>query len=222
MSLILGIDPGSRLTGFGFLNAKGKSLPTYVHSGVVRTQASDLPGRLGEIFTQLNQLIQTYRPDEVAIEQVFLAHNAASALKLGQARGAAIVAAVQYGTPIFEYSAKQIKLAAVGYGAADKKQMQLMMRHHLQLQHMPQSDEADALGVAWCHSQARSSPLNTKDENTSAASTALNASWRSRGRRGQALKQWAQQRASTKSTTRATKSAPKPSAKQTDFKEHNE
>ena len=71
MSLILGIDPGSRLTGFGFLNAKGKSLPTYVHSGVVRTQASDLPGRLGEIFTQLNQLIQTYRPDEVAIEQVF-------------------------------------------------------------------------------------------------------------------------------------------------------
>lgn len=222
MSLILGIDPGSRLTGFGLLDTKSKVQPTYVLSGVVRTKAPDLAGRLGEIFTQLNQVIQTYQPAEVAIEQVFLAHNAASALKLGQARGAAMVAAVQYGIPLFEYSAKQIKLAVVGYGAADKKQMQLMMRHHLQLQHMPQSDEADALGVAWCHSQARSSPLNPMNNDGEGAGQALTASWRSRGRRGHALKQWAQRQADGAVSKAGAGSKGVSRGKAKDVKEHNE
>lgn len=202
MPLILGIDPGSRFTGFGLLNAEPKKPPHYVYSGVVRTQSSGLPERLGEIFSQLNEVIQTYQPAEVAIEQVFLAHNAASALKLGQARGAAIVAAVQYALPLFEYSAKQVKQSVVGYGAADKTQMQLMMRHHLQLQHMPQSDEADALGVAWCHSQARSSPLNPSCHADGFAGVTQREAVRSRGRRGQALRQWAERKANARDKAR--------------------
>jgi crossover junction endodeoxyribonuclease RuvC len=192
MPLILGIDPGSRQTGYGFLQAPRKGEPVHLHSGVIRTRAAGLPERLGEIFTTLSQLIAHYQPAEVAVEQVFLAHNASSALKLGQARGAAIVAATQHKLPLFEYSAKQIKQAVVGYGGADKQQMQMMMRHHLQLQHMPQSDEADALGVAWCHSQARCSPLHAATEQASGAGALLQASWRGRGRRGQALRHWAE------------------------------
>ncbi|MEJ2668713.1 MAG: crossover junction endodeoxyribonuclease RuvC [Gammaproteobacteria bacterium] len=160
MPLVLGIDPGSRQTGFGFLFVEaGAVAPRHVHSGVIRMSAPRLTQRLADIFTQLDRLIQELKPSEVAVEQVFMASNAASALKLGQARGAAIVAAVQYGLPVYEYSAKQVKQAVVGFGGADKHQMQLMMRHHLKLDRLPQSDEADALGVAWCHSQTRGSPL---------------------------------------------------------------
>jgi crossover junction endodeoxyribonuclease RuvC len=200
MPTILGIDPGSRQTGYGLLYVERRGQPAYVHSGVVCTRAADLPGRLAQIFEELTQLIQQYHPDEVAVEQIFLAHNVGAALKLGQARGAAIVAAVQYDLPLFEYSAKQIKQAAVGYGAADKRQMQLMMRHHLKIKHMPQSDEADALGVAWCHAQARSSPLiagahQAAEQTVSEAKAGVNAGWQSKGRRGAALRKWAGSRA---------------------------
>lgn len=154
MPLILGIDPGSRVTGYGLVNADGRRV-SYVGSGCIRTEGSDLNDRLAQIFTRLVEVIAEYKPGEVAIEQVFVAYNVQSALKLGQARGAAIVAAVQFGLPVLEYSARQVKKAVVGYGAAEKQQVQMMIRHLLRMTFFPAADEADALGIAWCHANAR-------------------------------------------------------------------
>ncbi len=158
VTVVMGIDPGSRVTGYGFLEVTGKKVK-YKHSGVVKTQGSDLPRRLGCIYAELKAVIACYVPTEVAVEQVFMAYNVSTALKLGQARGAALVAAVEANLSVAEYSAKQIKQSVVGYGGADKHQMQLMIRSLLGLNFLPQFDEADALGVAWCHTQTRGSPL---------------------------------------------------------------
>ena len=158
MSIILGIDPGSRVTGFGVIEVNG-SRQTYIACGCVRPREAELPGRLGEIFRGVDELIARYRPEELAIEQVFMARNAASALKLGHARGAAIVAASARGLLVFEYSARQIKQAVVGTGAAQKVQVQQMVRRLLTLDEAPQADAADALAAALCHAQSRHSPL---------------------------------------------------------------
>jgi crossover junction endodeoxyribonuclease RuvC len=156
MPLILGIDPGSRRTGYGVINVVGSRLEHVTH-GCILLPGDHLPDRLKLIFEGVLGVIEGYRPQFVAIEQVFLAKNAASALKLGQARGAAITAAVASDLPVAEYSARQIKLAVVGTGAAQKAQVQHMIRLLLGLDQSPQEDAADALATAVCH--AHSQPL---------------------------------------------------------------
>jgi len=154
MSLILGIDPGSRKTGFGIINyVSGRS--EYVTSGVIRLPQSGLPERLRVIFDCVTELVELHSPQEVAVEQVFLAKSADSALKLGQARGAAIAACATRDMPVTEYSARQIKLSVVGSGAADKYQVQHMVKILLNLPEAPQEDAADALAAAVCHAHTR-------------------------------------------------------------------
>lgn len=155
MPFILGVDPGSLKTGFGIIDTLG-SKTQYVASGVVRLNSADsLPLRLKTIFDSLSEIIAEYQPHEMAIEQVFMAKNASSALKLGQARGAAIVAAGFYDLPVFEYEARKVKQSVVGTGAADKHQVQQMVKHLLKLTSSPQEDAADALAVALCHSHSQ-------------------------------------------------------------------
>lgn len=154
MSLILGIDPGSRKTGFGILDTRG-SRSQYVASGVIRIPDAPLADRLRLIFDSVVQLIQEYQPQEFAIEQVFMAKSAGSALKLGQARGAAIVAAATHNLPVAEYEARKVKQSVVGTGAADKLQVQHMIKTLLKLPAAPQEDAADALAVALCHANTQ-------------------------------------------------------------------
>jgi crossover junction endodeoxyribonuclease RuvC len=150
MSVILGIDPGSRLTGYGVIDFRsGKS--TYIASGCIRVNGDTLADKLGLIYRGVTQLIQQYSPDEFAIEDVFMARNADSALKLGQARGAALVAANIMGLPASEYAARKVKQALVGKGSADKAQVKHMVVHLLGLNADPQADAADALAIALCH-----------------------------------------------------------------------
>ena len=156
MALILGIDPGSRRTGFGVINARGSNLEHIAH-GCIVLPGEDLPARLKLIFDGILGVIEEYCPRAVAIEQVFMSKNAASALKLGQARGAAITAAVARDLPVAEYSARQIKLAVVGTGAAQKTQVQHMIKALLGLTHPPQEDAADALATAVCHAHSQQS-----------------------------------------------------------------
>ncbi len=151
MTRILGIDPGSRLTGYGLIDAEGQRVG-YVASGCVRVQGASLADKLGLIFAELQALIGRFEPDELAIESVFMHRNADSALKLGQARGAAICAAVTRDLPVAEYAPREIKQAVVGKGGADKAQVQHMVRVLLSLPATPQADAADALAIALCHS----------------------------------------------------------------------
>jgi crossover junction endodeoxyribonuclease RuvC len=155
MTLILGIDPGSRKTGFGIINAKGSngSKAEYVTSGIIRLPTGELPERLKIIFDSLSEIIQQHNPDEMAIEDVFFARDPRAALKLGQARGAAIVAGVTAGLPVAEYAARSVKQSVVGTGGADKVQVQHMVKHLLKLPSAPAEDAADALAVALCHAQ---------------------------------------------------------------------
>ena len=147
---ILGIDPGSRFTGFGIIDAHGDRA-THVQHGVIRTGKGEFTERLGIIFAELRGVIREHGPVEVAVETVFVSHNVASALKLGQARGAAVCAAISLGLPVAEYSPRSVKQAIVGRGAADKVQVQHMVSVLLQLQETPPEDAADALAVALCH-----------------------------------------------------------------------
>jgi len=154
MTLILGIDPGSRITGYGVIRDLGQSCE-YVASGCIRTGGGELPDRLDAVYSGLTEIIRSYHPDLMCIEQVFMANNADSALKLGQARGAAIVAATQNSLEVSEYSATQIKSAVVGSGRAAKEQVQMMVMHLLKLTSKPQIDASDALAVALCHAHHR-------------------------------------------------------------------
>jgi len=158
MSIILGIDPGSRFTGYGVIKHEGRSF-TYLGSGCIKalSQGGDLGSRLQTIFAGVSEIILQFQPDMFAIEQVFMAKNPDSALKLGQARGAAIVAATNNDLVIAEYSARQIKQAVVGTGAADKTQVQHMVKTILRLPGTPQADAADALAVALCHANSHES-----------------------------------------------------------------
>ncbi|EKT57505.1 crossover junction endodeoxyribonuclease RuvC [Providencia sneebia] len=150
MAIILGIDPGSRVTGYGVIRQQGRQL-IYMGSGCIRTQVDDLPTRLQRIYAGVSEIITQYQPDVLAIEQVFMAKNADSALKLGQARGVAIVAGVNQSLPVFEYAARQVKQTVVGTGAAEKSQVQHMVKSILKLSANPQSDAADALAIAITH-----------------------------------------------------------------------
>lgn len=147
---ILGIDPGSRITGFGVIDA-GEGRLTYVDCGVIPAGDGPFAERLRLILEGLAAVIERHGPDEAAVEKVFVSRNAESALKLGQARGAAICAVVQAGLPVGEYAATRIKQAVVGRGAADKRQVQHMVCALLGLKKTVRADAADALAVAVCH-----------------------------------------------------------------------
>ena len=156
---IIGIDPGSLRTGYGIVNLLGNAV-TPVAWGVIRLGDSDsLPDRLYRIHTELSLLIEEHAPTEAAVEKVFMAKNASSALKLGQARGAAIVTCRAYGLSVHEYSAKEIKLAATGYGAASKEQVAGMVSRLLGLRASVPADASDALAMAFCRAVTREFPL---------------------------------------------------------------
>lgn len=159
MSLILGIDPGSVKTGFGIINMLD-TRHEYVTSGVIRLPSTVLPERLQLIFNGLCEIIEEYCPQSMAIEQVFMSKSAGSALKLGQARGAAIVAATSHDLPVAEYEARKVKQSVVGHGGADKNQVQLMVKRLLKLSAIPQEDAADALAVALCHAHTHQHLVN--------------------------------------------------------------
>lgn len=151
---ILGIDPGSRLTGFGVIDCHG-SRSTYVASGSIDSAHGAFPQRLQQIFEAVSEIVATYRPEIVAVESVFMHKNAGSALKLGHARSAAICATFAGQVTVVEYAPREIKQAVVGTGAADKTQVQHMIRHLLMLDGDPAADAADALAAALCHANQR-------------------------------------------------------------------
>ncbi|MGH8032884.1 MAG: crossover junction endodeoxyribonuclease RuvC [Luteimonas sp.] len=158
MTRILGIDPGSQHTGVGLIDVDAAGRTTHVfHAPINLLVADSFPLRLKCLLDGLTAIIDTYRPDEVAIEQVFMARNPDSALKLGHARGAAICAAVLRDLPVHEYAAKEVKLAVVGKGGADKIQVQHMVGIMLNLKGKLQADAADALAIAITHAHVRAS-----------------------------------------------------------------
>lgn len=148
---ILGIDPGSRVTGFGIIDVCGRE-QIYVASGCIKTiQGDELAGRIGVICENIREIIEVYQPNQAAVEQVFVNVNPAATLMLGQARGAAIAALVMRGLPVYEYTALQVKQAVVGQGKAAKEQVQHMVVQMLRLSGTPQADAADGLAVALTH-----------------------------------------------------------------------
>ncbi|MDG0968431.1 MAG: crossover junction endodeoxyribonuclease RuvC [Porticoccaceae bacterium] len=153
MLRILGIDPGSRRTGYGLIDVTGSKI-SYVSSGIIRLPEKSLPDRLKIIFDGVSEIVEQYKPHQMAIEEVFFAKDPRAALKLGQARGAAIVAGVNVGLEVGEYSARSVKQAVVGTGGAEKGQVQMMITQILKLPASPSEDAADALAVAICHAHS--------------------------------------------------------------------
>lgn len=151
MTLVLGLDPGSRCTGYGLVRDGAGKSPVLVACGCIRTETEHFPERLRQIYEGVFNLVREYRPDELAIEQVFMHKNADSALKLGQARGAAICGGMAGGLQVHEYAAREVKQALVGKGSADKTQVQHMVRFLLGHKELLPLDASDALGVALCH-----------------------------------------------------------------------
>lgn len=151
MARTIGIDPGSRCTGYGIVEFEGGTLK-HIFNGIVQISGQlDFPQRLKIIYQELTAVIDNFRPHCMAIEDVFLAKNAKSALKLGQARGAAILAGVNAGLPVFEYSPLEIKQSVVGYGRASKEQVVEMIQYLFGLRGPVNSNAADALAAAVCH-----------------------------------------------------------------------
>ncbi len=154
---ILGIDPGSRITGYGVIeiSAAATDRAVCIAHGIIRTPNGEFPDRLGAIFAGVQELIRAHRPTQAAVENVFVSRNPSSALKLGQARGAAISAAVSLGLPVSEYAPRLVKQAVVGRGSADKVQVAHMVGVLLSIREGLAEDAADALAVALCHQHTR-------------------------------------------------------------------
>ena len=149
--LVLGVDPGSKVTGFGLVEKKGHEL-FFIHAGTIRTSPeSPFYERIHEIFRSVTEIMTHFRPQEMALEDVFFAKNVKSALKIGHARGAVLIAAVQCGIKIFEYTPLEIKKSVVGYGRASKEQVRAMTQVILNLRIEPDLDASDALATAICH-----------------------------------------------------------------------
>jgi crossover junction endodeoxyribonuclease RuvC len=150
---IIGIDPGSRITGYGIIDKPGAGLG-FVACGTIRAERErDFSQRLLVIFNGLSEIIEKHQPEIAAVEELFVARNVRSALKLGQARGAAVVAMMRHGLPVHGYPPRQVKQAVTSYGHADKEQVRHMIQVLLELSGPPSSDAADALAVAVCHAQ---------------------------------------------------------------------
>jgi crossover junction endodeoxyribonuclease RuvC len=167
--VVLGVDPGIAITGYGIVRQKQDVLESVVY-GVITTPAGlPLPRRLQHLYQELVTLIDRYRPAEASVEELFFARNARTALSVGHARGVILLALADGGLPTYEYTPLQVKQAITGYGRASKEQMQEMVRLLLQLQAIPQPDDAaDALGVAICHVHSLSTALRlaTMDPST--------------------------------------------------------
>ena len=159
MVRILGLDPGSRITGYGVVDV-GQTGVRYVASGCIRVGSGAMAGRLLEIHRHVTELVMTYAPGEIAIERVFMHRNPDSALKLGQARGAALCGAAHAGAPVFEYAPRAVKQTVTGTGAAEKAQVLHMVKALLTLQGRLSADAADALAIAVCHAQHRGGRVN--------------------------------------------------------------
>lgn len=153
--IILGIDPGTARLGYGVVDNSDSQQPHAMDFGVFTTETGvDMPSRLLQLYEQLRELVLNYRPSVLAVEQLFFARNVTTAITVGQARGIVLLAAATSAVPVVEYSPSEIKQAVVGYGKADKPQMQEMVRLILGLTHVPQPDDAaDALAIALCHAQ---------------------------------------------------------------------
>ena len=154
MVRILGLDPGSRITGYGVVDVGALGV-RYVASGCIRVGHGEMAKRLLEIHRHVSELVATYSPGEIAIERVFMARNPDSALKLGQARGAALCGACRAGAPVFEYAPRAVKLTVTGTGSAEKSQVMHMIKSLLVLEGRLGADAADALAIAVCHAQHR-------------------------------------------------------------------
>lgn len=154
---VLGIDPGSVITGYGLIESDGARSFHLTH-GHIRVKGDNFADKLGHIHSALGEVIVQWQPQEVAIEQVFLSNNPMSALKLGQARGAAITAAVSRQLPVSEYAPRLVKKVVTGSGSADKKQVQTMVCALLQILSAVQIDAADGLAIAICHAHSRKAP----------------------------------------------------------------
>ena len=152
MSLIVGIDPGSRITGYGVVEHRRSDI-IYVGSGVIRVKRTEQrPQRLRTIKEGIDEILARYRPDSFAVEEIFMARNPRSTMVLGEARGVIILAAAEAEVPVYEYSPREVKCSVVGSGAAHKSQVAFMIGKHLRLTHQPETeDESDALAVAFCH-----------------------------------------------------------------------
>ncbi len=154
---ILGVDPGSRVTGYGIIE-HGPAGSRALAWGEIRSVGEEMPAKLRSIFEQLSDVVREHTPAEIAVERVFVHKSVDSALKLGQARGAALCAVFGGGAAVFEYAPRQIKQTVVGTGAADKHQVAHMMKILLGLPETPRPDAADALAVALCHAHMRAAP----------------------------------------------------------------
>ena len=154
MIRILGIDPGSQITGYGIIDMDGNHAAHIAH-GAIQVKGKELPDKLRTIFEKITGIVEQYKPDEMSIEKVFMHRNADSALKLGQARGSAITACTMKDIKVFEYTANQVKQATVGKGHAAKQQVQHMVKILLCLKEIPQADAGDALAIALCHGHSR-------------------------------------------------------------------
>jgi len=186
--LILGLDPGSLVTGWGVVCIRGGEVLHVAH-GVVSVRGTTFPERLGLIHREVASVVSTHVPDEVAIERVFMNRNVEAALKLGQARGAALAAALAGGCPVSEHAATQVKQAITGTGRAEKTQVQHMVTKLLGLAALPPADAADALAVAICHAHQRRMQARLAEQAAGhagmapAAAELLRLGWRRGGRR---------------------------------------
>jgi crossover junction endodeoxyribonuclease RuvC len=147
---IIGIDPGTINSGFGIIDCQGTNI-THVTSGTIRAPKKDMPQRLSHIFSEIEALFIEYKPDVMSIEDVFMYKNAKSALKLGQARGVALLAAARSNVPVHTYAPKLIKKTVAGFGGAEKQQVEMMVSMMLNIKNFPTNDASDALAIAICH-----------------------------------------------------------------------
>lgn len=151
---IIGIDPGSRITGYGVVEKRGASF-VHIDNGCLTTRPTgSMAERLEQIYSGLMDILEKYKPDAAAIEEIFFAKNVASSLKLGEARGVALLASIQAKVSVFEYATREVKQALTGYGQATKDQIQKMVKSMLKLPEVAQEDASDALAVAICHLQS--------------------------------------------------------------------
>lgn len=181
---ILGIDPGSRNAGYGVIEIDGTHVVTLDH-GVIRVPADESLGlRLQKLHAALVEVVARHRPHEVAIEEVFTAHNVRSALVLGQARGVLLLAASSGGCEVHEYAARAVKKAIAGYGQADKAQVGQMVKSLLGLEKVPSQDAADALAIALCHAHSRGMKRRAAEQGADGAKGTV------KGTRGAGRKAW--------------------------------
>lgn len=158
--IILGIDPGTATTGYGLIKKEGQKYLMIKYGCVLTPAKTPLHDRLETIFEELSELIEEYKPKQIAVEELFFNQNTTTAMSVGQARGVVLLAAKKKGLEIFEYTPLEVKMALTGYGRADKKQMQQMVKVLLGLREIPKPDDAaDALAIAVCHAQSHKTYL---------------------------------------------------------------